>query len=291
MSRELIRSSEFVRQRLAELQSSLSTLPEGEAPTWSIIEELEREPAESRMNEAILSQPLCTAIQIVSIDLLKAAGIRFKAVVGHSSGEIAAAYAAGYIRGFDAIRIAYYRGLTAKLASGPNGIKGSMMAVGTSEEDAYELCDLPMFEGRVGVAAVNSSSSITFSGDLDAIEEAHQVYLEEKKFARVLKVDTAYHSHHMEKSSPQYLQYLENCNIQVQEGDKSCTWFSSVKDGAPMSSTEDLTGTYWRDNMLKTVKFHQALSVAMKKGPYHLAIEVGPHAARKSNFQDFPIRL
>lgn len=86
----------------------------------------------------------------------------------------------------------------------------------------------------------------------------------------------------MEKSSPQYLQYLENCQIQVQEGDKSCTWFSSVKDGQPMTATEELKGTYWRDNMLKTVKFHQALSRAVKEGgPYHLAIEVGPHAALK----------
>lgn len=85
MGKELIRSSEFVRKRLGELQDSLSTLPEGEAPTWSVIEELERDPKESRMNEAILSQPLCTAVQIVAIDLLKAAGIRFSAVVGHSS--------------------------------------------------------------------------------------------------------------------------------------------------------------------------------------------------------------
>ena len=128
------------------------------------------------------------------VDILKSAGIRFKSVVGHSSGEIAAAYAAGFISAKDAIRIAYYRGVTAKLASGENGIKGAMMAVGTSEEDAAELCDLPMFEGRIAVAAVNSSSSVTISGDSDAIAEAQKVLVEEKKFARALKVDTAYHS-------------------------------------------------------------------------------------------------
>ncbi|EHK97307.1 putative Lovastatin nonaketide synthase [Glarea lozoyensis 74030] len=71
---------------------------------------------------------LCTAVQIVIVDLLKSAGIVFKAVVGHSSGEIVAAYAAGFITAFDAVRIAYYRGRCAALASGEGDLAGAMLA-------------------------------------------------------------------------------------------------------------------------------------------------------------------
>ena len=73
------------------------------------------------------------------VDLLRLANVHFGAVVGHSSGEIAAAYAAGYITARDAICIAYYRGLHCKRAASPNGnIKGGMLAAGTSMEDAMD---------------------------------------------------------------------------------------------------------------------------------------------------------
>ena len=86
---------------------------------------------------------MCTAIQVVLVDLLQAAGITFSAVVGHSSGEIGAAYAAGLISDHDAIRIAYYRGLHVRLAGDSiDGQKGAMLAVGTSLEDAQDLIQI-----------------------------------------------------------------------------------------------------------------------------------------------------
>ena len=87
----------------------------------------------SRIGEAALLQPLCTAIQIVLVDLLRTAGITFTAVVSHSSDEIAAAYAAGFISDHDTIHIAYYPGLFARLAGNKHtGQKGAMLAVATS---------------------------------------------------------------------------------------------------------------------------------------------------------------
>ncbi len=91
----------------------------------------------------------------------------------------------------DAIRVAYYRGLHAALAASPNlGVnkKGAMVAVGTSPDDAVSFCNLEAFRGRIQVAAINSSSSITLSGDEDAIEEAIEIFKDEGKFARALKV-------------------------------------------------------------------------------------------------------
>ncbi|WPH02714.1 Hypothetical protein R9X50_00558200 [Acrodontium crateriforme] len=164
---------------------------------WSLQEQILAD-KDSRVGEAEISQSLCTAAQIMIVDLLATAGVIFAGVVGHSSGEIAAAYAAGFLTSRDAILIAYYRGHHCKLAASPTkDVKGAMPAVGTSMDDALELCADPEFAGRVTVAASNSSSSITISGDEDAIEELQTIFVDEGKFARRLKVDQAYQSARM----------------------------------------------------------------------------------------------
>ena len=142
MGRDLIRGSDFVRGRIESFQAVLADLPPGECPSWSLEKELFADSSTTRLHEAAISQPLCTAIQIVLVDLLRSTGITFNAVAGHSSGEIAAAYAAGFISAQDAIRIAYCRGFQSKHTSGTglNGLKGAMLAVSTSVEDANEIC-------------------------------------------------------------------------------------------------------------------------------------------------------
>ncbi|KAF3896266.1 hypothetical protein GY631_2152 [Trichophyton interdigitale] len=167
----------------AILESYEPELPKADRPSWSIREELEADKRFSRLSEAALAQPLCTAVQIVLVDLLKAAGtnLEFKAVIGHSSGEIAAAYASGFISARDAIRVAYYRGLYAKFAGSSSGKKGAMMAVGTTLEDAEEFCQLEEFHGRITVAASNAATSVTLSGDEDAIDAALVVFKDESK--------------------------------------------------------------------------------------------------------------
>lgn len=209
MGAALIRSSQLVRDRIQHLEAALATLPIAHRPSWSLKDEMIAGSETSRIAEAALSQPLCTALQIVLVDLLSAAGIRFATVVGHSSGEIAACYAAGFISARDAIRIAYYRGFFAYLASNvATNQKGAMLAVGTSWEDAQQLTNTPKFKGRLALAAHNSSASVTLSGDVDAVTEAKQHYDKEKTFARLLKVDTAYHSHHMIPCSEPYVEAL-----------------------------------------------------------------------------------
>jgi hybrid polyketide synthase/nonribosomal peptide synthetase ACE1 len=173
-----------------DLERSLSELKDY-PPQWSLKAELLADKSSSRIAEAALSQPACTAVQIVLVELLHAAGISFSAVVGHSSGEIGAAYAAGYLSASDAIRIAYYRGVHLRNAHGRNGEDGAMIAVGTSYEDAKKVCNLRKFRGKICVAASNSSTSVTISGDATAIEAVKTVFEDEKRFARVLKVDKA----------------------------------------------------------------------------------------------------
>nr|A0A7L8UVC9.1 RecName: Full=Polyketide synthase-nonribosomal peptide synthetase ffsA; Short=PKS-NRPS ffsA; AltName: Full=Cytochalasans biosynthesis cluster protein ffsA [Aspergillus flavipes]QOG08944.1 FfsA [Aspergillus flavipes] len=280
MGAVLLATSPRVVAILDQLEKSLAELPDG--PSWSIKGEILAD-EDSRVNEAVISQPLCTAVQIVLVDLLQSAGVQFHTVVGHSSGEIGAAYAAGYLSASDAIRIAYYRGLHLYLAQGPNGQQGAMMAVGTSFEDAQELCDLPAFRGRISIAASNSSASVTLSGDLNAIEWAKDVFDDEKKFARLLKVDKAYHSHHMLACSDAYRKSMTDCGITVlQPARNGTTWISSVYGEDALDYRHEMNAEYWISNMVSPVLFSQAIEFAMAdQGPFDIGIECGPHPALK----------
>jgi len=280
MGAELIEKSPTARRIIEGLEADLAQLPDG--PKWSLKAEILAAAATSRVNEAELSQPLCTALQILLVDILGLAGVHFGAVVGHSSGEIAAAYASGYLTARDALYVAYYRGLHVQTASSPNGteIKGAMVAVGSSLEDMTELCRDPDFEGRLSVAASNSSTSVTVSGDEDAISELQLILDDEKKFNRRLKVDKAYHSRHMLPCYEPYVASLRQCGVKVQTPSSSCIWVSSVYNRVVESSMQ-LADIYWAENMTKPVLFSEALGTALLAGTFDLALEVGASPALK----------
>ncbi|KAF1957271.1 hypothetical protein CC80DRAFT_592570 [Byssothecium circinans] len=284
MGAALIQKSPFVVARLAELDTALSSLPPTDRPDWNLREQLTAPKDRSRLSEAAIAQPLCTAVQVVLVDLANAAGIPLRAVVGHSSGEIGAAYAAGFLSSGDALRVAYYRGMYAKHAQSPSGAKGAMMAVGATYEDAVDFCSLEEFEGRIQVAAQNAPTSVTLSGDEEVIDEALLVLQDEGKFARKLQVDTAYHSRHMLACVEQYRDALTRCDIRIRPGN-GVVWLSSVLPGQSMTASllENLGPNYWVDNMTNPVHFAPAVTTAAgSNGPFDLAMELGPHPALKA---------
>lgn len=279
---ELMQASKVCRETIRKLELRLGRLPENDRPSWSLLEELEKDVTTSRIGEPEFSQPLCTAIQILQVDLVRAAGIEMSAVVGHSSGEIGAAYAAGMVSAEDAICIAYYRGLWSDLAHGSGGAEGAMMAVEASYDDVQMLCESPEFGGRVCVAAVNSSASLTMSGDKDAIEALKLKFDEMGRFARVLRVNKAYHSHHMIPCCEPYLQSLAALNIQTRPS-SNCTWFSSVHSGDMSNEFQTVASDYWVRNVVKPVLFKDAIEAAWESiGPFDMAVEIGPHPALKT---------
>ncbi|KAM7219419.1 hypothetical protein V8F06_005153 [Rhypophila decipiens] len=287
----LIASPGIARDILASLEASLQSLPVSHRPTWSLAEQLAATKDKSRLSEAAVAQPLCTAVQLMLIGLLRAARVRFSAVVGHSSGEIAAAHAAGFLSATDAIRIAYYRGYYAKLAEGTDGQKGGMLAAGTTTEDAQELCEIDDLVDTLSLAAHNSPTSVTLSGDEQSVKLALDILEEEGKFVRALRVDTAYHSKHMMRSSAAYLAAMRRCRIQLlkpEPEDGMPLWFSSVYDDARAMTANGLEGLdaqYWVDNMTKPVLFYPAVKAAVSRHdldgfpPVTSAVEVGPHPA------------
>ncbi|KAI8627214.1 beta-ketoacyl synthase domain-containing protein [Xylariaceae sp. FL1651] len=288
MGKILISAVPYARDLISELDQSLSTLPPEYRPAWTLYEQLLLEGDASNVNDASFSQPLCCAVQILLVQLLTSAGISFKAVVGHSSGEIACAYAAGFITASQAIRIAHLRGVVSKQAASPNGVGGAMLAASCTYEDAEELSNLETLQGRICVAACNAPDSVTLSGDSDAVIEAQEILEDESKFARLLKVDKAYHSFHMLPCATPYLKAMEASKCAAVESsavkdasEPSIIWISSVHKGKRMLRS-DVTANYWKDNLLSPVLFAQALEQVMRDhSPVDIAVEVGCHPALK----------
>ncbi|KAI0880191.1 beta-ketoacyl synthase domain-containing protein [Annulohypoxylon maeteangense] len=282
MSSSLFRNNEIYRNTIRGLDQVLRS--SSQPPDWTLEGQILAEGGASLVNIAAVSQPLCTAVQIGLVDLLKSLNICFHTVIGHSSGEIAAAYVAGRISARDAILISYYRGHLARLASSPEGRKGGMLATGISEKEAFKFCEAPIFDGRLHVAASNSPSSVTLSGDLDTIQKAHEELTKERKFSRILVVDSAYHSPHMIKPAAEYIKALQASDIRLNSQGNETVWVSSVH-GRTMNEDEELGAEYWRDNMVNMVRFHDAVVNAISQhGPFDCALEVGPHPALKGPF-------
>lgn len=139
------------------------------------------------IGKAEYSQPLCTALQIALVDFLATNGIVPSAVAGHSSGEIAAAYAAGALTQTEAVLCSYFRGLAVKKLQR----SGRMAAIGMGRIEIEEY----LVTGA-GVACENSPKSVTISGDADAVRQTVEAIKsrDPSTFTRELRVDVAYHS-------------------------------------------------------------------------------------------------
>ncbi|KAH7021066.1 LOW QUALITY PROTEIN: uncharacterized protein B0I36DRAFT_424926 [Microdochium trichocladiopsis] len=278
MGRSLLRSNSVFRQTVLKLDAVLAACYD--PPSWTLVDQIQADDAISRVHEAAVAQPLCTAIQIALVDLLQSLRIALHTVIGHSSGEIAAAYAAGRLTMQDAMLISYYRGLVISQAqrrvAGP---PGGMLAVGLSEGAALGFCRDDKYAGRLFVAAGNGPTMATISGDLDMVKQAKADLDSKHIAAKILRVDAAYHSPYLATAAADYMKALERCRIAPIAEGNDVVWISSVY-GFKRTSEGDLGAGYWKDNMLYTVQFHDAVEHALSEfGPYDVAVEIGPHAA------------
>ena len=252
----------------------------GLGASWSLIDELEKPQESSIINDAHISQPACTVLQIALVDLLSSWAIKPLTVTGHSSGEIAAAYAAGILSLEACIAIAYYRGVVAKILKEDfKDISGGMLAVGASQDDTQALIDSST-HGQVVIACVNSPQSMTVSGDAEQICQLKRMADDRSIWNRNLKVDVAYHSHHMDLVADKYRTLLGD----VKPSSRSTAEFHSSLKGARVEPAT-LTTAYWVENLTSPVLFQQAIqslcgeNEGLPKRRVDLMIEVGPHSA------------
>ncbi|KAK2005876.1 polyketide synthase [Colletotrichum eremochloae] len=259
---------------------------------WSVVEELKRDADFSKINQPLYSQPLCTAIQVALVDLLKSWDLAPASVIGHSSGEIAAAYSAGAITRDSAWRIAYQRGvLSEKLVAASTAAPTTMMSVGLGEEDIAAY-----LEGTdVTVACVNSPINVTVSGPAKSIKELHARLDAAEIFAKRLAVKIGYHSTVMTKGSAEYDASLKGGihsppppGKDGAGGPVRAVMYSSVT-GKAIDLDELTKPSYWVSNLVSAVKFAPALSAMTKEtkaGNRFFFLELGPQAGLRRPIKD-----
>ena len=276
MGKQLIEQCPMFRQTIERFDDVMKNLPH--KPGWSCITELSKPKTESLVNEVRYSMPLCTAIQVAIVDLLREWGIEPSATVGHSSGEVAAAYAAGILSFDDAVACSYYRAyaLSAEVDGRPSS-PGAMLAVGMTEDEASS--ELEAYTGQVCVAAINSPTTLTLSGDAPAIGRIKADLEKKGIFVRQLQVEKAFHSHHM---AP-YASMLEYHLRGIKPRPAKCRMFSSVT--ARLVDATKMGGDYFAANLVGQVRYADALTGTLldetEEQCVDMLIEIGPHPALK----------
>ncbi|KAI1452126.1 reducing type I polyketide synthase [Annulohypoxylon moriforme] len=269
MGKALLDSFPRARKVVESLDDVLAALPE--PPSWSLISELTEERDPSVLREPEFSQPLVTALQLAYLEVLSNWGIVPVAVAGHSSGEIAAAVAAGHLDAKEAIKIAFFRGQAAKQLPPKQPL--GMLAVGISAKRLEGYIDAS--EGCIQIACFNSPRSLTLSGTVQALEQLREKLQDDKYFARMLQVDFAYHSKYMEAIGGRYAEMLQrHCQQATPEKSGPTKMFSSVR-GTQMDKPTD--AAYWVQNMTSEVRFDQAVtSMLESEDAPNFFIEIGP---------------
>ncbi|KAI1339726.1 hypothetical protein F5Y15DRAFT_423599 [Xylariaceae sp. FL0016] len=279
---------------IRRLDKYIDEIDEGLGRSWSIEEVLRQDPKESIIHQAEISQPLVTALQIMMVNLLSQWNVKARAVIGHSSGEIAASYAAGLLTEQEAMIVAYLRGHVIA----ENKAKGLMMAVGGSLSTIQPLVD--EYDGAIKIACHNSPESYTLSGDAESILKLKVVLEEAKIFSRVLQTNNnAYHSDHMKALGAAYEHSLDTLMPRksaiksLKEVAKTKTslpiFFSSLYGHAAPWSILD--SRYWRHNLESPVLFHQGVSELVTQSPVDILVEIGPHAALKGPLRQLSITI
>lgn len=252
--------------------------------------------SEDRIHSPEVSQPLCTALQIALVELLRSFGMHPVAVIGHSSGEIAAAYTTGALSHESACKVAYYRGQVAEnLRRASSTTPGAMISVNLNRLQVPPLHNtLGIEENSVHVACMNSPTNVTLSGMGDAINAIKQHLDDQGIFAHKIATGVAYHSPAMRSVSEDYLHLMGSLE-------------TGVAPSYPIPMVSTVTGhiappetlgraQYWVDNLLSPVRFVEAIRDMQDNisAPPDLGgtliitdlIEIGPHSALRKPVHD-----
>ncbi|KAI0857122.1 hypothetical protein F4860DRAFT_367760 [Xylaria cubensis] len=237
---------------------------------WSIFDELNNA---ERVHHPRFSQPLCTVLQIALVDLLRSFNISPSVVVGHSSGEIAAAYCVGALSLESACRVAYFRGKVADklLAMGrDSGNNGAMIVANLTALEVPEWLSrlMPEFDQNdIHIACFNSPTNITLSGPFDAINKLKLLLDQNGIFSQKINTGVAYHSPAMSAVADEYFDYLDMLEA---SGDVKCLQspqMISTVTGTVLTSDQLTNPRYWVDNLVSPVLFAECIQNLVKDKP------------------------
>lgn len=231
---------------------------------WNLIEEINKPELESRLSEIDIVQPVLVAVEIALASLWMSKGIFPDAVIGHSMGEVAAAYVAGNITLDDAARIIITRSKLMKNLSG----KGAMGATDLREEEAIEL--LKGYEDKLAIAVLNSKNSLVLSGEPDALNEIFSKLESKERFNKKIKVDVASHSPQMDSIVDELAHQLSDIQPQNSTIQFYSTALDTIVEGAQLNTH------YWTKNLRNTVRFGNAVQAVLTEAQVAF-IEMSPH--------------
>ncbi|KAB8181868.1 type I polyketide synthase [Microbispora catharanthi] len=235
---------------------------------WSVLKELSLPADQSRLSATEVAQPLLFAVQVGLVEMLKAAGVRPGAVLGHSVGEVAAAYTAGALSLAQAAQVISERGMAQSVTRG----QGRMAALGLPETAARQiLAGYPQLE----IAAVNSDRDVTIAGPDGSLKSLGEDLSSREIFFRELDLDYAFHSGAMDpvrQPLAEGLAGLRPCPAHIP--------LVSTVTGGLVRGTE-LDAAYWWRNVREPVRFAAAVERVLGDG-FDVLLEIGPHPVLRS---------
>ncbi|BBZ39972.1 polyketide synthase [Mycobacterium conspicuum] len=240
---------------------------------WSLIDVLRGTPGAADMDRVDVVQPVLFAVMVSLAELWKSVGVRPDAVIGHSQGEIAAAYVAGALSLRDAAKVVTLRSKLLRSLAGPGG----MVSIACGVDRVREL--LAAYGNRLGIAAVNGPSAVVVSGEVAALEELIAFCADLDVRTRRIDVDYASHSPEVEAIRNELVEALAGIEPQPTR-----TAFFSTVTGNRLN-TAGLDAEYWYRNVRQTVQFDQAVRSACELG-YRTFIESSPHPALIAGIED-----
>jgi acyl transferase domain-containing protein/NADP-dependent 3-hydroxy acid dehydrogenase YdfG/acyl carrier protein len=263
MGRELFAENTVFRETLQAADTLFQRIA-----GFSILAEMFRDEADSRIKQTEFAQPANLLVQMGLTAALKAEGIIPAAVVGHSVGEVASAWASGMLTMEEALLVSRERSRAQATTAG----MGSMLALGVSGDEAKEL--IAAYGDKVSIAALNSPRSVTVAGDTDAIDKILAAATARDIFARKLDVEVPYHSPVMEQLKPALRVKLASLQPQAPHVPLYST--VSGERAGHIESARTFDAEYWCDNVRESVFFADAIRTMLRDG-ITVFVEVGPH--------------
>ncbi len=240
---------------------------------WLLMDVLRGREGAPGFDRVDVVQPALFAVMVSLAGLWRACGVEPSAVVGHSQGEIAAAYVAGGLSLDDAARVVALRSRALATLAG----KGGMVSVSLSAERL--AMQLERWGAQVAIAAVNGPASVVVSGERETLEEMLAEFEAKGIRAREIPVDYASHSAQVETIREELLDVL--APVAPRSGDVP---FYSTATGE-LLDTAELGGEYWYRSLRETVRFEQVTRMAVNQG-YRAFIEISPHPVLTMGVQE-----
>lgn len=245
---------------------------------WSFLEELRKRENLTVVVNTEVVQPALFALQVGLIEAWKTLGLGPSGFVGHSLGEITAAYGAGILDLKQALTIVYHR------SKGQNKFtsKGAMMVVGLTFSDAFmEVLD---YDGQVSVAAYNSLGRSILSGDLGYLKTIADKLKSKDIYCDFLPLNVPFHTPMMDAIKDKFLTGLQDLNPK-----KPVLPFYSTVTGTSMRS-KVLDAFHWFSNIRETVFFVDAIENMVLDG-FTEFIEIGPHPLHLNDIENLMQKL